>query len=153
MKVKLKGGHERELWDISYTHLRCLIPLKKKSFLQFKKHYQLFMNAIPRTAQIKRQYNRNKKRSLLEIKFLERELEYRENYKDYRTFCELFVVGVNEPNPDRPHSRIHKTVRQDESFLLSFAGWCEDHNMMVQSRKLMRLIDRIKMRENRSFTI
>ena len=140
MKISLNGDYE--LWDITYSHLCHLLPYKRKNYHKTIRHMKSYGNF--RSRYIRKHVYITQKRLKLEIKFLERELKYRNNYNEYRTFCELFVVGVNEKNPDRPGSYTGRCVRQDESFILAFAGWCEDHGMMVQSRKLMRYLDRIK---------
>lgn len=127
----------QELWDISYSYLMKLIPVKKKVFIEFKR----------RTGRYKKISNRRQvKRLKLEILFLQRELKYRNNYPEYRRFCEMYVVGINEKTDSGYKVRY---VRGDINFLAHFAGWCEDHGMMVQSRKLMRIIDRI----NKNFEV
>jgi hypothetical protein len=135
---------QHELWDISYTHLKHLLPLKIKSLKEQTVDYRRSFRKIHHYPHV----IKNIRWRQLEIKFIERELKYRNAYPEYRTFCELYVVGINEKTGLCNYH--HRTVRQDESFLLAFAGWCEDHGMMVQSRKLIKMIDRIKGLEQQS---
>jgi hypothetical protein len=133
---------KREMWDITWAHLQRLIPIKIKILKELTSSIRKTFGKLHRYPRL----IRSNRRLQLEILFLQRELKRRTDYPEYRTYCEMYVVGMNVKNHDEPHINSYTvtTVRHDPGFLMSFAMWCEDNNMMVQSRKLMRIIERIQ---------
>jgi hypothetical protein len=132
MKWEDKYKTPYELWEMSTKHIENIINgLENKiktqeRFFGFKNIKRLHLTEFPRM--VYHLYRRNKVYVLL----MKRELQYRKWYPEYAKFCsQTTLVLANFNN------------RYDTILLSAFSDWLEDHNMLVQSRKIRRKIQLI----------